>query len=69
MAEPMTQEQKFKILCLYAYRWGEICEANGIKSSNESNWKHAVNALDSEVKVNGDKYALSMMEKNERGTL
>jgi hypothetical protein len=60
----MIIEQRQKIIEILAYRYAEICKANGVHHDNDYNWKRAEQIFDVEIKINGKEWLLSLLKEN-----
>jgi hypothetical protein len=60
----MTTDQHAQILNKLAYLHGELCQANGIRTTNEHNYEMAVKMMNLELEVNGDEWLLSLIKEN-----
>lgn len=61
----MTEERRHKITEIFAYRYAEICKANGVHHDNDYNWKRAEEMFDIEIKCNGEEWLLSLLKDDE----
>jgi hypothetical protein len=65
----MTNDERHQILCILAYRYGEIYKANNFHTDNVRNWQKAEEALRIDQDINGEDFLLCMLQKeNEENT-
>jgi hypothetical protein len=61
----MTNERRHKITEIFAYRYAEICKANGVYHDNDYNWKRAVEMVEMEIRINGEEFTSHLFEKED----
>jgi hypothetical protein len=60
----VSSEERNKIIEILAYRYAEICKANGVHHDNDYNWKRAEEIFDIEMRINGERWLLSLLQEN-----
>lgn len=60
----MSSEQRQKIIEILAYRYAEICKANGVHHDNDYNWRRAEQMLKIDNEINGEDSMLYLLEKD-----
>jgi len=58
----MTQDQTHRILEILAYNFGEMYKNNKTPTTNECNWENARLMFDTEMRINGEEFLLSLLE-------
>jgi len=61
----MSNEQRQKIIEILAYRYAEICKANGVYHDNDYNWKRAEEMLKIDNEINGENSMLFLLNKDD----
>lgn len=61
----MTDERRHKITEIFAYRYAEICKANGVHHDNDYNWKRAVEMVEMEIRINGEEFTSHLFEETD----
>ena len=59
----MTDERRRKITEIFAYRYAEICKANGVHHDNDYNWKQAEAMVEMEIRINGEEFTSHLFEE------
>jgi hypothetical protein len=62
----MSNEQRHKIIKIFAHRYYEVCKTNRVYHDNDYNWKRAEELLKIELEINGEQYVLQMLKENEK---
>jgi hypothetical protein len=61
----VSSEERNKIIEILAYRYAEICKANGVHHDSDYNWKRAEEMLKIDNEINGENSMLFLLNKDD----
>jgi len=63
----ITQDQTHRILEILAYNFSELYKHSGTPTTDLYNWENAQLMFDTEMRINGEEFLLSLIEdKNDK---